>query len=75
MGFRCQTCNTYVNGFNFKMVMIREDLWLSIANKSDCLCDKCIEDLLGRKITKSDLKYEQDGSWIPVNLDYFIARE
>jgi len=39
------------------MVILVEQLWLSIANKKDILCDTCIEVELGRKIRSDDLKY------------------
>lgn len=46
---KCQTCKTEIYvGEN--MVMLNDDLWLSIANKTDIFCDECIENLLGRKI-------------------------
>jgi hypothetical protein len=46
------------------MVMLNDDLWLSIANKTDIFCDECIENLLGRKIISSDLKYSPDENWL-----------
>lgn len=72
---KCQTCKTEIYvGEN--MVMLKDDLWLSIAKKEDILCDECIEDLLGRKIISSDLKYSSDKTWlglggkIPGNMFY-----
>lgn len=72
---KCQTCKTEIYvGEN--MVMLRDELWLSIAKKEDILCDECIEDLLGRKIISSDLKYSSDKTWlglggkIPGNMFY-----
>lgn len=60
---KCQTCKTEIYvGEN--MVMLKDDLWLSIANQSDILCDECIEKLLGRKIISSDLKYSSDKNWL-----------
>jgi hypothetical protein len=44
--------------------MLKDDLWLSIANQSDILCDECIEKLLGRKIISADLKYSSDKNWL-----------
>lgn len=52
----CKNCETVIDAFNSKMVMLREDLWLSIANKKDILCDKCIEEKLGRRINARDFK-------------------
>jgi hypothetical protein len=75
MECKCQNCKTNIYvGEN--MVMLKDDLWLSIANQSDILCDECIEKLLGRKIISADLKYSSDKNWlglggkIPENMLY-----
>lgn len=60
---KCQKCSKKIYvGEN--MVMLKDDLWLSIANEKDILCDKCIEELLGRKLTGYDLKYSTDNTWL-----------
>jgi len=38
------------------MVMLKEDLWLSIANKKEILCFSCIEKRLARLLVPDDLK-------------------
>jgi hypothetical protein len=70
MACKCQKCQTIVDGFNCKMVMLRDQLWLSIANKKDILCDSCIEAILGRRLTGDDLKLTKESKPIPVNEMY-----
>jgi len=41
---------------NGKKVVIKNELWLSIADKNDILCTECIEGKLGRKIEAKDFK-------------------
>ncbi len=48
----CKLCGCRPPG----TVMIHDELWLSIANKEDVLCHHCIEQLLERPLTFSDLK-------------------
>lgn len=38
------------------MVMLKNELWLSIAQRRDILCVDCIEKRLGRQLTFDDLK-------------------
>ena len=65
--YKCQICKTEIYvGEN--MVMLKDNLWLSIAAKEeDILCDDCIEALLGRKIISADLKYSSDKTWLGLN--------
>lgn len=49
----CKCCGIQ----NFDMVMIKDDLWLSISeNCKDLLCVNCMESKLGRRITERDFK-------------------
>lgn len=41
---------------NPEWIMIKEEVWLSIANKKEILCIDCIEKKLNRRLTFSDLK-------------------
>lgn len=62
----CEKCNNEIFvGEN--MVMLKDELWLSIANKKDILCDKCIEEKLGRKLIGDDLKLSNDITWLGLN--------
>lgn len=64
----CEVCGEYIDGTT-RMVMLKDDLWLSIAEKEDILCDKCIVKRLGRKIVVSDFKLGFAGH-IPCNIIY-----
>ena len=73
MSCKCQVCNTIIDGFNGMMVMLKDDLWLKIANKEDILCTNCIEEKLGRKIEVGDFKAGTNSGLdfkIPVNMIY-----
>ena len=48
----CEQCNAEWPD----MIMLKEDVWLSIAEKEDFLCKDCIEKRLGRPLTGWDLK-------------------
>lgn len=48
--YRCTDC-----GWGADAPMIREELWLSIADKKEVLCIGCTETRLGRRLTPSDL--------------------
>jgi hypothetical protein len=50
--FCCKNCKKK----DYDIVMIKDELWLSIANKEDFLCDICMEKALGKPISKSDFK-------------------
>lgn len=54
MPWICQECKEEIWS-DLNMVMLKNELWLSIANKSDVLCDICITKRLKRPIRKSDL--------------------
>ncbi len=51
----CQSCCVEIF-VDVNMVMLKDNLWLSIAKKEDVLCDKCIESKLGRSINEEDFK-------------------
>lgn len=55
MPWICQNCGTEIWS-DKNMVMLRDDLWLSIAKPKDVLCDKCIQKKLERPLKKSDFK-------------------
>lgn len=50
------------------MAILKDDLWKTIAEKKDVLCNDCIEKRLERKITNEDLK-----EGVPCN--YWFAEE
>ena len=56
MACNCRLCDKRIDGFNGEMVMLKDELWLSIAEKKDVLCSSCIENKLGRLITSKDFK-------------------
>jgi hypothetical protein len=49
----CMDCKTEIFT-DVNMVMIKDELWLSIADEKDALCDKCMEKRLKRPITPDD---------------------
>ncbi len=51
----CKNCNIEIF-VNVNMVMIKDELWLSIAKVDEALCDNCIEKAIGRHIIESDFK-------------------
>src|SRR4051812_32294503 len=57
MPWICQDCGHKISS-DKNMIMLKDDVWLSIADKEDVLCDKCIEKRLGRKLRYSDLPNE-----------------
>jgi len=72
MPAKCKDCGIIYNGFDFKMVMLKDELWSQIVG-SDwkiCLCDRCIESRLDRSIRKEDFKLLEDGNQIWCNLEY-----
>jgi len=56
MAADCEQCGALVHAKNGKMVMLKDELWLSIAKKEEFICDCCIEKRLGRPITVEDFK-------------------
>lgn len=66
MACNCEKCNKFMHGF-LRMVMLKDELWLSIANKPDILCDACIVKKLKRPLTMDDFKLD-DGDMIPCNI-------
>jgi hypothetical protein len=53
----CDSCNTEIFA-DHNMVMLKNELWLQVNNGKmfGALCDKCIEQRLGRSITPADFK-------------------
>ncbi len=51
----CKDCRVEIS-VDVNMVMLKDNLWLSIANKEDALCDNCIEAKIGRPIVENDFK-------------------
>jgi len=75
----CETCGAVIAVNKANMVMIKEDLWLAIAEKKEILCPECIEQRLGRKIMSKDLKYSSQNIMfsegkIPVNMLFAESR-
>lgn len=74
----CDDCGTEIFVDN-NMVMLEDNLWKSISEEpeEESYCDCCIEDRLGRKIKKNDLKLPSDGmgfeGMIPCN--YWWAKQ
>lgn len=48
----CQQCGC--DRSTFQMVVLPDSLWLTIAQKEEFICDKCIEQRLGRPLTLED---------------------
>jgi len=69
MSCNCEQCGNDLNGW-VDMVMLKNELWLSITNKEDLLCNDCIIDRLGRKITVEDFKEGDINGHIPCNMNY-----
>lgn len=57
MSAKCIDCGMSYDGFDSHMVMLHNYLWeeVSAGDVRICLCDKCIEKRLGRRIAKEDL--------------------
>lgn len=70
MSCKCQNCGKIINSHNGEMVMLNDELWLTLADKKDILCKDCIEFKLCRHISSRDLKYNNHFSSgrIPVNI-------
>lgn len=52
-------------------IMLLDDLWNSLGiHTESMLCRNCIESILGRKIVPSDLKYDEDGDIIFINIEF-----
>ncbi|MEO6304820.1 MAG: zeta toxin family protein [Bacteroidia bacterium] len=54
MPWICETCGDEIWS-DENMVMLKNNLWLSIAKKEEVLCDLCIEKRLGRSLQLQDL--------------------
>lgn len=69
----CKDCNVEFSAFKGKMVMLKDELWLSICDDvEDVLCNDCIEKRLGRKINIDDLKLSYGDTYIPCNLIFML---
>lgn len=67
MSCTCRDCGIIYDGFSGEMVILNDSLWYEVSKGKPriCLCDKCIEKRLGRKLILSDLI-----PGVPVNHDY-----
>lgn len=65
MAAPCEHCGTVIHRFK-RMVMLHDELWQKVSQfRINILCDRCIEKILGRKLTINDLKPD-----IPINMWY-----
>jgi hypothetical protein len=62
---RCKKPTEWADG-----VMIKDELWALISIEEGHLCEKCIEELLGRKLVTNDLKYQFGYKRIPINVEW-----
>lgn len=52
----CDDCKSLgPRGKGLAMFVVKDDVWLSVAGKTDILCIDCFEGRLGRRINVSDL--------------------
>jgi hypothetical protein len=64
--FRCLDCNTSTLSNKEYPLMLQDELWLSIVpNGIGMLCKSCMEQRLGRKLTKADFMFET--TWMRLN--------
>jgi hypothetical protein len=71
MAAKCEQCGIIFDSSDGKMVMLKDHIWLSIANQKDILCCDCIEKRLNRNIVIDDFKLGYcSNNKIPVNILY-----
>lgn len=71
----CKDCGTEIF-VDRNMVMIKHDLWEKICDKhEDSICDECMENRLGRKITKRDFLIGFKKEMIPCNQAWLWYKE
>lgn len=63
----CEDCGVEYTHFNNKMLILKDDVWLSIAEKKTVLCDVCIAKRLGRAVTIDDLWRNYKGEISGIN--------
>jgi hypothetical protein len=66
-------CGLLYDHFDNHMLILKEPVWLSIANKEDVLCDKCISKRLNREVVISDLWKNEWGQMTPIN-EWYIKK-
>jgi len=69
----CDDCGTEIF-VDLNMVMIKDDLWRSVARgnvESEAYCDVCMEARLKREITPADFKSQR----IPCNEMWLVAKD
>ena len=70
----CEDCGMQYTHFDNHMLILKEDVWLSIANKEDVLCDNCMAKRLVRDILVDDLWINEWGNISGIN-DWFIKQK
>jgi len=71
--YECKDCGLNFTHYDNHMVIIKDDLWFSIAEEKDILCDKCISVRLKREIKLSDLWLNCEGITSIIN-EWFINK-
>jgi hypothetical protein len=51
----CEDCGQKITHTNNKMIILKDEIFLSIAKEEESPCDACLEKRLGRRIEISDL--------------------
>ena len=69
--YECDDCGFIFSHFSGQMLMLKEEVWLSIAKKEEILCDKCIHNRLGRKVSLSELWTNKEGEISFLN-DWYV---
>ena len=69
----CEDCGLNYTHFDGHMLILKEHIWLSIANKKDVLCDSCISIRLKRGVSIDDLWKNEWGNISEIN-NWFIKQ-
>jgi hypothetical protein len=54
--FTCEDCGEQ----NYNMYMVNDDLWDKYGNEKMTLCKSCLEQRMGRELTKDDISQHKD---------------
>lgn len=71
--FICENCGMEITHTNSHMIILKDEIWLSIAKKEDVLCDGCICEKLNRPVLMDDLFRNDTNDHVLLN-NWYIER-
>lgn len=69
---KCEKCKLRLGSPDFKMFMVKDELWKEFGNGKGVLCIKCFSQKMGRKVELEDLTDAPVNDYWKFGIEYGI---